>query len=90
MADWTPISLYENQKHGDVVMLLLKDGTQRLGIFYDCQWMRDDPDFDDTPDAFSKYSLDDGNHFELEDIIAFKPATDEDRRQEDADEKFAF
>jgi len=86
MNDFKPISQYRNARDGDVVMLKLKDGNERVGCFYDCEWMRDEGD--DVADAFSKYSGDNGNHIEMEEIQGFRAASEKDIR--DDEDKFEF
>lgn len=77
MSNFMPIKAFKVGEHPDVIWIQTKDGEAGVACHYDCQWMRDAPDYDDTDDAFTWYYRDDGNHVELDEIDCWRFATDQ-------------
>lgn len=71
---WTPIES-STFKEDQPARLRLKTGALVTGFYYDCAWMRHDPDCDDVEDCFLSGYADGKDHIEIRDIEAWRPAT---------------
>ena len=73
-----PISEWKIGQHPDLIWVETVDRGAGVACHYDCQWMRDDPAFDDCDDAFTWHDdRDFGNHIEFTEITGWRLPTEQ-------------